>query len=43
MDTSLSPYEVMKTEFEQSYFYVGSQIIHIHKDGYIEDLKTKLM
>ena len=48
-DTSLTPYEVMKTEFEPSYFFVGSQIIHIHKDGYIEDgikpndLKTRLM
>lgn len=48
-NTSLTPYEVMKGEFEQSYFYVGSQFIHIHKDGYVEegikpaDLKQRLM
>ena len=36
-DTYLTPYQIMKDEFEKNHFFVGNNFIKIYKDNYIED------
>jgi hypothetical protein len=43
LNPKLTEYETRKTEFEKRNFFVGSQFIHIQKDGTIEFVKTSDM